>query len=304
MPDARPISPSGLAYVLGVYAIWGLFPLYFAGLTAFDPVEIVGWRLLLTFAFSVVVVAVTRSWGRVLVVMRDRGSMLMLGIAGALIFVNWLLYVVAVTSGHVLETSLGYFINPIITVLLGIVLMGERATRLQWVSVAIAAVAVVVLVVGHGSMPWLALTLAVTFALYSYLKRRLGPRVDATTGLVFESFWLIPVAVLMLVLVGVGDGLRIGQVGVGPAVLLLCSGIVTAVPLMLFAAAARRVTLIVLGLAQYIAPLMIFVLGITVFAEQMPPARWIGFALVWCALAVLAVDMVRRSRRNSDPAPG
>lgn len=295
MPTNRPaVSASGLAFVLGAYFIWGLFPLYYAGLIGIDALEIVGWRLLITFAFCVAAVLVTGGWRRALAVLGDTRSMLLLGLAGALIFVNWVLYVVAVTTGHVVETSLGYFINPIVTVLIGVTLLRERLSRLQVVAVGISAVAVIVLVVGYGNVPWLALTLAFTFGFYSYIKRLVGPRVDAITGLTIESLWLIPAAVTVLVLVNVGAGLQMGSVDALTTTLLLGAGVVTAVPLMMFAAAARRVPMFVLGITQYLAPLMIFILGVAVFGEQMPPARWIGFGLVWCALIVLTVEMFRQ----------
>jgi chloramphenicol-sensitive protein RarD len=220
--------------------------------------------------------------------------MLILVGAALLISGNWLVFVHGVNSGQVVETSLGYFINPLVSVLLGVVVLSERMRPAQWVAVAIAAVAVTVLTVDYGRPPWIALTLAATFGLYGLLKKLV--RVDAAPGLFLETaLVVVPALVLLVVLHAQGDGTAVGS-GTGHLLLLIGSGVATAVPLLLFAAATSRIPLSTVGLLQYLTPSMQLAIGVFVYGEPMPPLRLVGFAVVWVALAVFSVDSLRAAR--------
>jgi chloramphenicol-sensitive protein RarD len=221
-------------------------------------------------------------------------------VAGLLIYVNWQIFVLGILTGHIVETSLGYFINPIITVLLGVIVLRERLRVMQWVAIAIAVGAVLVIIIGYGSFPWIALSLAISFALYGLVKKQIGPSVDAVSGLTLETAWLTPIAIAQLVLVAMTGGITFGTSGLGHALLVSFAGVATTVPLLLFAAGTRRVPLSLIGLLQFLTPFMQFALGVWIMHEPMPPERWIGFGLVWVALVILTVDMliaVGRQRR-------
>jgi chloramphenicol-sensitive protein RarD len=300
--DARPpragISRSGLAYAISAYGLWGFLPIYFIALAPTGPVEIVAWRILLSLVFCALLIAVTRSWRAFRALLRDRRVVLTMGAAGVLIFVNWLTYVFATMSGQVVEAALGYFINPIVTVFLGVIVLRERLSATQWTAVGISIVAVVVLAVGYGQLPWIALVLAFSFGFYGLIKKRVGHRVDAVSGLTLETAWLAPLAAVLLVLVGMSGTLTMGSLGTWHTVLLLAAGAVTAIPLLLFAAASRRLPLTYMGFIQYFAPFIQFLVGVIVLREPMPLERWIGFGLVWVALAVLTFDLLRGARAN------
>jgi chloramphenicol-sensitive protein RarD len=296
---------AGLAFAIGAYGLWGLLPVYFLSLEPTGPVEIVAWRIVLSLAFCFFLLAVTRGWASFARTLRDRRAMLLLGLAGALIVVNWLTYVFATLTGHVVEAALGYFLNPIVTVLLGVLVLRERLRPAQWAAIGISALAALVLAVGYGSLPLVALTLAFSFGFYGLVKKKLGPTVDAITGLTMETAWLTPFAVAGLAVLAATTGLTLGAAGPVHLVLLLSAGVVTAVPLLFFAAAARRLPLTLVGLTQYLAPLLQFILGVAVLGEDMPVERWIGFALVWLALIVLTIDMfvAQRTPRRASLEP-
>jgi chloramphenicol-sensitive protein RarD len=297
-PDASRRALAGGAYALGAYLIWGFLPLYFLLLAPTSPWEIVAWRILLALVFCVILLAVTRSWRRFGAILRQRRLLLWTAAAGALIYVNWQVFLIAALTGHVLESSLGYFINPIVTVVLGVVVLRERLRVTQWIAIGVAVVAVGVIVVGYGAFPWIALSLALSFGLYGLVKKRIGPAVDAVSGLTLESLWIAPVAVLQLILVGVTTGIGFGAEGIGHALLLSAAGVVTAIPLLLFASGARRVPLTVIGLLQFVTPILQFAIGAWLLGEEMTPERWIGFGLVWLALAVLSADSLVAARRG------
>lgn len=290
------LSRAGLFYAIAAYGLWGFLPIYFIALEPTGPFELVGWRIVLSLVFCAILIAVTRAWRSFSALMRDRRVVLTMGVAGVLIYINWQTYVYATLSGQVVEAALGYFINPIVTVFLGVLILRERLNLTQWIAVGISIVAVFVLAFGHGEFPWIALLLAFSFGFYGLIKKRVGPRVDAVAGLTLETAWLTPVAVVQLIVVGTTAGLTIGQYGTWHTVLLLLAGAVTAVPLLFFAAASRRLPLTMMGFIQYFAPFIQFVVGVFVLHEPMPIERWIGFALVWVALAVLTFDLVRGAR--------
>jgi len=292
----------GLLFGIAAYTLWGVLPLFFLLLRPATAVEIVAWRIVLSLIFCVLLLTVTRGWPALIAILRDRRTTLILGAAGALILVNWLVYVYATFSGHVVEAALGYFALPIVTALLGVFVLRERLRVLQWVAIGITAVAVLVLALNYGQFPFIALALAISFGFYSLLKRQVGNRVDAISGLSIETAWLTVPATVALVVLGASGVLTIGTVSVLQTVAILCAGAVTAVPLLLFASAARRLPLTYLGLTQYLAPILQFVIGVFVLRESMPAARWWGFGLVWIAVIILSIDMFRAQRATRSEA--
>lgn len=288
----------GGIYAFAAYFLWGFMPLYFLLLAPIGPWEIVVWRILFSLLFCAILLTVTRTWGKLLAILRDRRLVFWTIIAGLLIYVNWQVFLIGILTGHVIEGSLGYFINPIVTVLLGVLVLGEKLRTAQWVAIGFAALAVIVIIVAYGSFPWIALTLAASFGTYGLVKKQIGPRVDAISGLTLESLWLTPIAIVQLIVVANTTGLVFGTQGAGHAVLVALAGVVTAVPLLLFAAGARRAPLTVLGMLQFVAPIMQFLTGWALLGEPMPIERWIGFGLVWVALIVLTIDSLRHAGRR------
>jgi chloramphenicol-sensitive protein RarD len=281
----------GLLSGATAYVLWGLFPLYWPLLEPASPLEILASRIVL----SLVVVALLLAVRRELRLLRriDRATVLRLCLAGVIIAVNWGAYIWGVNNGHVVETSLGYFINPLITVALGVVVLRERLRPTQWTAVGLGAVAVVILSVDYGRPPWLALFLAVSFATYGLIKKSV--RATAPEGLLIEAAVLtVPALAVLGVLAGTGGATWVGSAATPTHLLLLAAaGPATAVPLLFFAAAAKRLPLTTIGLLQYLAPLMQFAIGVLVRHEPTPPALLGGFALVWLALAILTVDALR-----------
>ncbi|MCC4248490.1 EamA family transporter RarD [Microbacterium testaceum] len=296
-PPASGVFRGGL-FALSAYLLWGVLPLYFLQLAPTGPWEIVAWRITLSFVFCLLLLTVLRAWRPFLAIVRQPRLLGLTAAAGVLIYINWQTYVYGALNDRVIETSLGYFINPIVTVLLWVTVLRERLRPVQWIAIGLSVAAVLVIVVGYGSFPWIALTLAVSFGVYGLVKKQIGPSVDAVSGLTLESLWLLPVAVVQLVVVGATAGLTMGSNGFLHTVLLVSAGAVTAVPLLLFAAGARRAPLTVMGLIQFVAPIIQFAIGVWVLHEPMTPERWIGFGLVWLALTVLSVDSLLAARRR------
>ena len=287
----------GGVYAFTAYLLWGFLPLYFLLLMPIGPFELVAWRILLSLVFCALLIAVTRSWSRIAAIFRQPRLLGLTALAGGLIYINWQVFILGALTGHVIETSLGYFINPIATVLLAVLVLRERLRATQWVAIGIAALAVLVIIVGYGSVPWIALTLAATFSLYGLVKKRVGPSVDAVSGLTLESMWLVPVATVILVVVASTTGIVFGAEGPLHTILLSLVGVVTAVPLLFFAAGARRTTLTVIGLLQFVAPILQFIIGAWLLQEPMPLERWIGCGRGWLALIILTVDSVIQAGR-------
>ena len=290
----------GTAYGAGAYAIWGAFPLYFHLLSPAGAWEILAHRILWTLLFCAAVLAVRRefAWGRSVF-----GNPRMLGavtLAGLLIAINWIIYVAAVVAHHVTEASLGYFLNPIVTVAIGVVVLRERLRALQWVAVAIGLAAGVYLTIDLGRPPWIALSLAFSFALYGLMKKRLGTSLSAFQSLASETAALAPIAVLVLVWLATRGETTFTVDSPAHPLLLASAGLVTAGPLLLFAAAARRVPLVTIGLLQFITPILQLIVAVLLLGETMETSRWIGFGIVWIALLVLVFDSIRsvRARRR------
>lgn len=292
-------TTAGVLYGIAAYGAWGLLPLYFLALMPANAVEIVANRVVWSLLFCVLLITATRSWAALRGAFRDRSVFGTLAIAAALIAVNWLTYTYGVTTGQAVEASLGYFINPLVSVLLGVFVLKEKLRPLQWAAVGIGFVAVVVLTVSYGKLPWIALTLAVSFGLYGFVKKRVGPRVDAVTSLSIETMVLAPLAAATMVFLAVSGSATLTSEGTGHFWLLVASGVITAVPLLFFGASARRLPMTTIGLLQYFAPVLQFVVAVAVFQEAMTVDRWIGFGVVWLALLVLTVDMLGAARKNS-----
>ena len=292
------MSQTRLGYLFGIgaYLSWGLFPLYWKLLRPASAIELLAHRVVWSAIAVAVLVSVLRGWRRVASLLRQPAKVGLIAAASVLIALNWWTYIYGVNADRVVETSLGYFINPLVTVLLGVVVLGERLRPAQWVAIGIGTVAVGVLTFDYGHVPVIALVLAVSFALYGLVKKRLA--VPATDGLLLESGALaLPAAAFLFILVQQGAN-TVGEVSAAHTALVVGSGVITAIPLLMFAGAANRIPLSAIGLLQYLAPTMQLACGVLVFHEPMPPARLIGFALVWTALAVFSGDGIRRVRAN------
>lgn len=295
---ARSENSLGIFFGIGAYGLWGLLPLYFLILAPAGPVEIVANRVLWSLLFCTLLLTVLKSWGPVSRAVRTPRLLGLLTIAALLIAVNWLVYTYGVTSGQAIEASLGYFINPIVSVLLGVIVLREKLRPLQWVAIGMGLLAVVVLAIGYGSVPWIALTLAFSFGLYGFVKKSVGSRVDAVSSLSIETAVLTPIAAGVMVWLSSTGAATLLTEGSGHFWIMAASGVITAVPLIFFGAAARRLPLTTIGLLQYLAPVLQFLLALFVFGEEMPIERWVGFSLVWVGLVLLTIDMLRTVRRQ------
>jgi chloramphenicol-sensitive protein RarD len=285
----------GTSYGVAAYAMWGLFPLFWPLLEPASPLEVLAHRVLWSLVVVAVLLQLTRGLDAVRAV--GRGQLGRLTAAAILLAANWGVYIYGVNSGQVVETSLGYFINPLVSVALGVLVLGERLRPLQRVAVGVAAVAVVVLTVDNGRPPWIALILAFSFGFYGLLKKQAG--VGAVASLAVETAVLAPVAAGYVLFLVLQDTATFGSEGLGHALLLASAGIVTAVPLLAFGAAATRVPLTTLGVLQYIAPTLQLMVGVLLRHEPFAGVRLAGFALVWLALAVFTFDLVHERRRQS-----
>jgi chloramphenicol-sensitive protein RarD len=292
------VQESRRGFLLGVaaYSLWGAFPLYWPLLEPAGAVEILAHRVLWSAVTMGLAVVLLRQTGEVLAVVRDRRAFRILAFAAVVISVNWATYIWGVNNGRVIEASLGYFINPLVTVLMGVFILGERLRRLQWVAVAIASLAVVVLTIDYGRVPLVALVLALSFGCYGLAKKQAG--VDAVVSLTVETAVVAPIAGLYVAWLVATGASSMGSEGLGHALLFTTTGVVTAIPLLCFGAAAIRVPLVVLGLLQYLAPVIQFALGVLLFHEAMPPGRWAGFGLVWVALVLFTVEAINHRRRQ------
>lgn len=287
----------GTLYGLAAYLLWGSFPLFFPLLKPATPIEILAHRVLWTLVFMVLLLVVLRRWTWVVAIVRDRRRLLILSVASVVIAVNWGVYIWAVINDHVVEAALGYYINPLVTVLMGVVLLREQLRTAQWVAVGLATCAVLALTVDLGRPPWIALVLAFSFATYGLMKNKV--RMPAIESLTVETALLVvPAAAVLAVVEASGKG-TFGTSSVGLTVLLISLGVVTAVPLVLFGAAASRVPLSTMGLMQYLTPTLQFLIGVLVVHEQMSTGRWLGFGTVWLALLVFSADSLRTARTAS-----
>lgn len=292
MPDSR----RGLLLGAAAYSLWGLFPLYWTLLEPAGAIEILAHRVVWSALTMVALVALLRRTTALRAAVRDRRSLVLLCVAAVTISFNWVTYIWGVNNGRVVESSLGYFINPIVTVLMGVLILRERLRPLQWAAMGIAGFAAVVLTLDYGRLPWVALILAFSFGTYGLAKKQAG--VGAVESLAVETALLAPVAAAYVGWLVASGASHFGTEGPGHTALLVSTGIVTAVPLILFGGAANRISMVSLGLLQYLAPIIQFALGVLWFREDMPLGRWIGFGLVWLALVVLTAEAIRHRRRT------
>jgi chloramphenicol-sensitive protein RarD len=294
----RPVTPSGLAYGAGAYLFWGGLPLYVAATAPATALEVVLVRIGFTLITCAVLLFALRRWREVGWLLGSPGRWGATALASVLIGSNWAIYTYAVVSGQTLEAAMGYFILPLVSVLAGVFMFSERLRPAQWVSVGLSVVAVAVMVIGHGTFPWLAVGLALSFGGYGIAKNRLGVSVNPVSSLAAETVILVPVMAGGVWWLSATAQLTLFSEGAGHFWILAASGLVTAIPLILFGAAAGRLPLSVMGMLQYTTPVIQFLIGLLVFGEQMTPGRWTGFILVWCALLVLSWDSLRAARRQ------
>lgn len=286
---------TGLLNGFAAYGMWGLVPLFWPLLEPAGAIEILAHRMVWSLAFVVVALLVVRRWAWAGELLRQPRRLALIVVAAAVITVNWGVYIWAVNSGHVVEASLGYFINPLVTIAMGVLILKERLRPVQWAAVGTGAASVVVLAVGYGQPPWISLCLAFSFATYGLVKKKVG--LGGIESLAAETAVQFLPALGYLLWLGAHGGATFASEGAGHAALLASTGVVTALPLVCFGACAIRVPLSTLGLLQYMTPVFQFVLGVVYFHEAMPAERWAGFALVWLALTMLTWDGLRSARR-------
>lgn len=299
---------TGLFYAIITYLMWGMLPLYFNLMADASPVEIVASRVVFSLIFCAALLPMLKLTGGFVEVLRNRRATLVLFAASLLIGVNWFIYVLATTTGRTIDASLGYFINPLVSVSLGVIFLKERLRVAQWVAVGLSAVAVLIMSVVYGQVPFIGLGLAFSFGIYGLLKSRVGGTVAPVVSLSLETLLLIPVALLALVWVQ-GTGQSTMFTTPGRFLLLASTGVVTAVPLIAFAAAAKRLPLTVIGMVQYLGPSIQFFLAVFVLKDHIGAEKWLGLSIIWVALVIFTADAVRASRtsrlsRTADPETG
>lgn len=298
MPRNPPprLDPKGLLLAVSAYLLWGAFPLYFKLLSAAGPFEIIGHRIVWTFGFCLIGVFLWREATHLRAVLSDRRLFWTLTGAGALVTTNWSIYVWGVLNDHIVDAAMGYFINPLVTVTLAVLVLHERLRLAQRLALVIGALAVLVISVGYGQVPWVALSLAATFGTYSLVKKQVAGKVSPLVGLTVETLLLTPLALGFLIWLQANGASNYLSHGPGLTIGLTLAGAITAVPLLLFAASASRIPLSMMGLIQYLTPVIQFTIGVWLNHEVMPLPRWIGFGLIWVALIVLTIDSLRAAR--------
>lgn len=290
-----PVSASGLLPALGAYVIWGFLPLYLLLVRSVPAIEFVGWRIIWTLPLCLLIVAYRRQFPELIAALKSPRSLMALGLSAALIGVNWFVYIWAIMAGEVYAASIGYYLNPLINVLLGTLFLSERLSRRQWLAVAIALVAVVLLAAGAFTSLWISLILAFSFAFYGLVRKQVA--VGSLPGLTIESAILLaPAAAIAAWYAASPQGSSFGH-DAWMSGLIIFSGVVTAVPLLLFAIAARRMDYSTLGFIQYLAPTIVFLLGLFVFEQPLAPVKLVSFVLIWIAVAIFASDLWARRRR-------
>jgi chloramphenicol-sensitive protein RarD len=301
MNSPSPSVRSGLPYALGAHAFWGSMPLYLLLVRSVPSLEFIAWRVVFTLPVCALLLTIGRSWGEVGAVLRDRRALLTLVGSASLVAVNWFLYVWSVQNGHIYAASLGYYILPLMMMLLGLLVLGEKLTRRQWWAVALAGLGVGVLAVGALTTLWLSLSMAVTFGLYGLLRKTVAA--GSLAGLTVETLILLPVMVAIAVwFARAPAGTAMGQ-GWKVALAVALSGPMTAIPLMWFAIAARRMPYTIIGFLQFSSPTIVFLLGLTVFGEPLKPAQLACYVAIWAAAALFSWDLLRGKRPKEEPVP-
>lgn len=285
----------GVLQCVGAYFLWALFPLYFRLLERSGAFEVIAARVTFSCLVCFIAITVLRQWKQLVKLARDRRVWFVMGLAGILITINWTVYVYGVNTGRTLDAALGYFINPLVIAMLGVLVLKERLKPAQWVAFGFGAAACVVIAVGYGQVPWIAFTLAGSFGLYGLVKKRVGAKVPPLAGLTFETTVVTPIALVYVAFLATRGGLT--ALPTEPyGWLVYLAGPITVIPLLLFAAGAAKVELVTVGIVQYIAPIGQFLVGWLVFAEPMPLSRWIGFVLVWISVSIFAISAYRQWR--------
>jgi chloramphenicol-sensitive protein RarD len=295
----RSRATTGILFGVSAYLIWGSFPLIITASAFANPLETVVWRVVFGFLFAALLVSLTKAWRPIIELAKSPKKLGWIAVAALFIFINWETYVIAVVTGNTIESSLGYFINPLITILFAVLILKEKLRPMQWVALGIGFVAVVVLTLDYGRPPWFAFILAFSFAIYSLAKNKVGNKIPALQSFTLESAIVMPIALIQLAVVASMGPIMLFT-GVFEASVLIGFGILTAIPLILFGAAASRIPLASIGFIQYLTPTLQFLTAYFILQEPMPAARWIGFGLVWFSLAVLTFDALK-SRRGALP---
>jgi chloramphenicol-sensitive protein RarD len=295
----RSRATTGLLFGVSAYLIWGSFPLIITASAFANPLETVVWRVVFGFLFAALLVSITKAWRPIVELAKSPKKLGWIAVAALFIFINWETYVIAVVTGNTIESSLGYFINPLITILFAVLILKEKLRRMQWVALGIGFIAVVVLTLDYGRPPWFAFILAFSFAIYSLAKNKVGNKIPALQSFTLESAIVMPVALIQLAVVASMGPIMLFT-GVFETSVLIGFGILTAIPLILFGAAASRIPLASIGFIQYLTPTLQFLTAYFILQEPMPAARWIGFGLVWVSLAVLTFDALK-ARRGALP---
>ena len=280
----------GVGYALAAYGLWGFLPLYFIVLDPAGALEVLGWRIIFSLVLCLILISATGHLLSTFRLLRNRRTLWLSVAAGFLIAINWGVFIYATQNDAIVDAALGYFINPLVTALLGVIVLRERLRPLQWTALGLGGLAVAVLVVGMGSLPLISLGLAFSFGTYGLVKNIMG-KTGALEGLTLETLWITPAAIGLVVWLGVNGELTLWTEGPVHALLIGLIGVITTVPLLFFAGGARRIPLTTMGLLQYINPIMQALIGIVIMSEAMPIARWIGFVIVWLALAVFTADV-------------
>ncbi len=284
----------GFSFGLTAYLIWGSFPLIITALGFASAAEIIVWRVVFGFITAAALISFTRTWSQLREVFRNRANLLWVATSALFIFINWTVYVIAIAQHQTVEAALGYFINPLVTIVLAMIFLGEKLSRYQWIAVAFGLAAGVVLTIDYGRLPVIAIALAASFGIYGLAKNKLGGKVDATHSFAIESGLVLPIALVQLwVIAQFGGGIMFFSQGAAGAIGLAAYGALTAIPLILFGVAAKYLPLRYIGFMQYLTPSIQFALALTVLHEPMPPVRWIGFGLVWLGLGALIFEAIR-----------
>lgn len=289
----------GFSFGVSAYFLWGSFPLIITMLSFASPWEVLVWRMVFGFFVAALLTTFTKSWPEIRSVVTQPKLLGWVVLATVFIFINWTVYVIAVAEHHTIETALGYFINPLVTIVLAVLFLGEKLTRPQWLAVAVGLAAVLVLTFDYGRPPFIAIILAFSFATYGFAKNKLGGKVTAINSFALESGLLLPVALTIGVAVFNIQGLQFGSIGFWGTLGLMFFGLMTAVPLIFFGEAAKLLPLSYIGFIQYVTPVMQFLIALLILREPMPPARWIGFVLVWISLMILSSDALRRGQKRA-----
>lgn len=288
----------GVAFGAGAYILWGIFPLYFHMLSPSSAGEILAHRMIWSLVFCAIAWCVIRDLSWVKELFAGPGRLFLLAMAALFLAINWAVYIYAITIGDIVEGSLGYFINPLFLVLMGVFLLHERLRMMQWIAVGIGAAAVLVIAFDYGRPPWIALALALSFSSYGFIKKKVGPGIGALASMTTETVVQAPFAMAILIWLETTGRGTFSEHAPWHGVGLIGTGIITAFPLIMFAAAARRVPLTTMGLLQFLTPILQLICGVVVLGERVPATRWIGFGMVWIALILLTVDSVQSANRR------